>query len=211
LRQLNNYDLIARNYDWLSRLIYGKTLIHAQLWLLSHIQTPANLLIVGGGTGWIIEELTAGHPNSLKVDYVELSGKMISLAKQRNIGTHEVNFFQQDIESYTTAKKYDVIITAFLFDNFSDNHAAAIFNHLDTMMTGEGQWLFADFFQEGQSPFWQKWMLKIMYLFFRLSCNVEATQLPSVEQFFREKAYNKVAATSYFNGFVRSSVFRKVS
>jgi ubiquinone/menaquinone biosynthesis C-methylase UbiE len=54
---LNNYDRIARIYDKLSRMVFGKSIVRAQQSILPFITTPARMLIVGGGTGWILEEI----------------------------------------------------------------------------------------------------------------------------------------------------------
>jgi hypothetical protein len=49
-------------YDRLSRLVYGKAIVNTQLYLLGYIQPNSNILIVGGGTGWILDEITRLHP-----------------------------------------------------------------------------------------------------------------------------------------------------
>jgi ubiquinone/menaquinone biosynthesis C-methylase UbiE len=52
-----NFDFIAPYYDFLSKLIFGKRLRIAQTSLLSKIPRHQRILLVGGGTGWILPEL----------------------------------------------------------------------------------------------------------------------------------------------------------
>jgi hypothetical protein len=48
---LNNYDKIAGHYDTLSRLVFFKSQVNAQINQLPYIQWDSHVLIVGGGTG----------------------------------------------------------------------------------------------------------------------------------------------------------------
>ncbi len=54
-----NYNNSAWFYDSLAGLVYGKALVKAQVYLLQYIPADSNILIVGGGTGWILMNLHA--------------------------------------------------------------------------------------------------------------------------------------------------------
>ena len=81
-----NYDSIALIYDRLARLVYGRSLVNAQLYLLDAIPAEAHVLIVGGGTGWVLEEITKRHPSGLSIDYIDAASKMVALAKKGMLG-----------------------------------------------------------------------------------------------------------------------------
>jgi spermidine synthase len=81
-----NYDNSASFYDGLSRLVFGRTLIAAQVAFLSSIPKNAKVLIIGGGTGWILEEITRLYPSGLTITYVEISANMMALSQKRNTG-----------------------------------------------------------------------------------------------------------------------------
>jgi hypothetical protein len=49
-----NYNNSAWFYDRLSRMVYGRALINAQVYLLQYVPAGASVLIAGGGTGWIL-------------------------------------------------------------------------------------------------------------------------------------------------------------
>ncbi|RZL54089.1 MAG: methyltransferase type 12, partial [Pedobacter sp.] len=74
---INNYDKIANQYDTLSRLVFFKSQVNAQINQLHNIPKDSSVLIVGGGTGWILEEIVKLHPSGIKIIYVEISAKML--------------------------------------------------------------------------------------------------------------------------------------
>jgi len=209
---LNNYDRIASNYDRLSRLIFGKAIVRAQQALLPLITPPARVLIVGGGTGWILEEMTRIHPSGLAIDYVEISSNMLDLARKRDIGDNHVTFAHAAIEDYVTPAVYDVVMTPFLFDNFSPARASEVFQELDNLLKTGALWLFTDFhIDKGMHRIWQKALLRSMYVFFQNISHVEASQLPHMQDLFDSHDYYLTSQTLHFSGFIRSAAYRKSS
>lgn len=207
---LNNYDRIASNYDRLSRLIFGKSIVRAQQALLPYVNSPARMLIVGGGTGWILEEIARLSPSGLAIDYVEISSNMLDLARKRDFKENQVIFVHAGIEDYTAPEKYDVIMTPFLFDNFSRERAREVFEKLDKMLKIGALWLFTDFhIDQNLSRIWQKALLRSMYIFFKNISHVEADQLPDMPRHFANNDYYLTFETFYFGRFIRSAAYRK--
>lgn len=205
----NNYDAIAGNYDRMSRLVFGQAIIQSQKVLLKYITAGSRVLIVGGGTGWILEEIAIQNPSGLVIDYVEISANMIALASKRQSGANEVHFINNPIEDFQAATTYDVVITPFLFDNFGQERAEKVFNKLDSMLGNDGIWLFTDFHAGSGQAFWQKALLKTMYAFFGLISHVEARRLPELEHMFRSAGYEIVLESYHFGKFIRSVAYRK--
>jgi len=201
----SNYDNSASFYDRLSRIVYGKALITSQVYLLQFIPANSTILIAGGGTGWILEEIAKLHPSGLRITYVEISAKMTNLARQRNYGTNEVNFVNKPIEKVEDAILYDVIITPFLFDNFTEETLDDVFAHLHQRLKPEGTWLCTDFQLTGK--LWQGILLKSMYYFFRILCGIETTTMPDIESRFVKYGYKKIAAKTFFGDFIVSKAY----
>jgi ubiquinone/menaquinone biosynthesis C-methylase UbiE len=201
-----NYDKIAGSYDFISRIVFGKALINAQASLLKYIPANSHILIVGGGTGWILEEINKVHPQGLIIDYVELSAKMISLSEKRNHGLNQINFINLPAENYTTEKRYDVILTPFFFDNFKADKIQLIFTQLNELLKKNGTWLYADFVNGDR--LWQKILLKTMYLFFKMTTHIETQELVNMDLFF-DPLYDKAIEIKHYHKFIRSVVFRK--
>ena len=203
-----NYDTIAFFYDRLARLVYGKTLVNAQRYLLSAVPARAHILIAGGGTGWILEELAKTHESGLTIDYIDASGKMIALAEKRNIGNNKVTFITSQIEDVQLSPEgYDVVITPFLFDNFTDSTLEKVFPVIDRQLKKDGAWLFCDF--ADTKILWQKAVLQVMYAFFRLSCGIEASHLPDTAGLFSWHGYKVCGQKTFMKEFIVARIYKR--
>lgn len=207
---INNYDKIANQYDTLSRLVFFKSQVNAQINQLHNIPKDSSVLIVGGGTGWILEEIAKLHPSGIKIIYVEISAKMLALSKARNYGGNEVEFVNIGIEDFETNLIFDVILTPFLFDNFSEQRIGVVFSKLNNLLKQNGKWLLVDFSLNTNKGKWWKWLvLKSMYVFFKMLSIVEATNLIDVKPYFVAEQYQIVEERFYYAGFIKASVFIK--
>lgn len=206
----NNYDHIANYYDRLSRMVFFRSQVNAQIDQLKYIPKNSRVLIVGGGTGWILEELAKVQSAGLYIVYVEISANMIALSKGRNPGANRIDFINQGIEDFSSSMSFDVILTPFLFDNFSAQRAGTVFNQLDLLLKGNGHWLFVDFsLNEQKGRWWKSAFLKVMYVFFKRIGIVEASKLISMDSYFKNAGYQEIAGKSYYRGFIQSFVYRK--
>jgi ubiquinone/menaquinone biosynthesis C-methylase UbiE len=204
-----NYDKIAFSYDFIRKMILGNTIVDAQVCLLKFIPANSRILIVGGGTGWILNEIAKIHSAGLIIDYVESSAKMITLSTKVDHGSNVINFIQLPVESYTATDKYDIILTPFLFDNFKMEKISQVFTKLDSYLKKEGGWLYADFvYNENDGRLWQRLLLKMMYIFFRITCNIETQELISMEKFF-DPLYCKIFEESHYHDFIKSIAYKK--
>lgn len=206
----NNYDKIARYYDRLSRLVFFKAQVNAQINQLKFIPENSRILIVGGGTGWILEELTKVYPAGLKIVYIEISEKMIELSKKRNTGNNTVEFVNSKVEDFSSLANFDVISTPFLFDNFPEEKAGVVFEQLNSLLQKNGLWLFVDFTAElGKGRCWKSAFLKLMYGFFKLIGIVEASKLTDMNPYFKSVNYKEVNKRAYYGDFIQASVYQK--
>ncbi len=204
-----NYDSIASVYDLLSRIVYGKAIINAQVSLLKFIPPGSRILIVGGGTGWILEKLAEQQNSGLSIDYVESSTRMIALSEKRNYGLNAVNFINLPVESFEGKSLYDVVFTPFFFDNFKQDKIEPIFNGLNRLLKNNGVWLYADFVHnDNESRLWQKLLLKTMYFFFHVTCNIETNELVNMEGYFHA-THNKIYECSFYSGFIKATAWKR--
>jgi len=202
-----NYDNSAGFYDRLSQIFFGKALVNAQVYLLHFIPANANVLIVGGGTGWILEEIAKIHPSGLHITYVEISANMTALARQKNTGKNQVEFINKPVEEVNTDQLFDVIVTPFLFDNFTEDTVEGLFIHMHQLLKADGLWLYTDFQLTGKM--WQKILLRSMYLFFGALCNVPTKTLPDTQALFDKYGYKKIVTKTFFGDFIISKMFKK--
>lgn len=207
----NNYDKVAGIYDQLAGLVFGKALIRSQVCLLPFIPAGSSILVAGGGTGWILEEIAHIHASGLWVTYVELSANMLAKAQMRDCKANQVIFVHQSVEDFRPAGRYDIIMTPFLFDNFSPERAGNVFRHLSALLRPDGLWLFTDFhYDERKRAYWQKIFLHAMLAFFRVSCKVEARNLNDMSRYFSENGFIPVHQADFFHHFIRSVAYKSV-
>ncbi|RZA00201.1 MAG: class I SAM-dependent methyltransferase [Sphingobacteriaceae bacterium] len=203
-----NYDRTARFYDRLSRLVYGDALQNAQKHFLHLIPAKSQILIIGGGTGKILENITALHPSGLSITYVEISANMIALSRNRNTGDNYVEFITKAIENTDHSNNFDVVITPFLFDNYTDKALKITFPHISSRLKPGGLWLNTDFQLTGK--WWQWVLLKSMYGFFKLFSKIEAKRLPDMKGYFEGAGYSLVARKPFYGDFVVTEGWRKI-
>ncbi len=202
-----NYDNSAPFYDRLSKIIFGNALISAQVYLLGFIPANSSIIIIGGGTGWILREIARVHPSGLKITYVEVSSKMTALAKQMYVASNEVIFINQPIENVQMENVFDVVITPFLFDNFTEKTLTSVFAHTHSLLKKNGLWLCTDFQTTGK--IWQSVLLKSMYLFFKIICQIETLHMPNIGCQFEVHNYKKLTAKTFFGKFIISTQYQK--
>ena len=106
---MNNFNLIAPIYDALVRLIFKDSLILAQKAFLDEINASDNVLILGGGSGEILEFL----PKCKKVTFLDKSKKMLSKAEKRT--ARKVSFVMADFLTEDIDGTFDVVICPFFW------------------------------------------------------------------------------------------------
>jgi len=207
----NNYDKIANHYDTLSRLVFFKSQVNAQINQLQYLPKDSSVLIVGGGTGWILEEIAKIYPSGLKIVYVEISAKMIALSKKRDCKNNQIKFVHLGIEDFGVDIVFDVILTPFLFDNFAAQRVAKVFGQLNAYLKKDGLWFLVDFSLDKNNGNWWKWLLlKSMYSFFKLLGIVEANHLIDMNPYFLNAGYKILALRSYYGNFIKAVIFKKI-
>jgi ubiquinone/menaquinone biosynthesis C-methylase UbiE len=205
----NDYNSIAKIYDGLSRIMYQKSIVKAQVFLIQLIKNNDRILIIGGGTGWILEEIAKLQRQNLSIVYIEKSSAMISRAKKRNIPGLKTTFVESAIEEYYTDEKFDIIITAFLFDNFRKEKIEIVFAKLDDCLKQQGIWLYADFVNDqSNKKIWQQFLLRSMYVFFRITTGIETQELISMQPYFASN-YELITEQFYYSRFIQAKAYRK--
>ncbi|HSZ25137.1 MAG TPA: class I SAM-dependent methyltransferase [Cytophagaceae bacterium] len=209
-RTKNNFDPISGIYDFLSFIVFGNKIKQSQILLLSHIKDHQKILIIGGGTGWIIEEIVK-LKKVTDLDYLELSKGMIEQASSR-IPQNEltkVTFIHGDEQEIGCQQKYDVIIGCYFFDMFEGRKLDTVVSKVAGALKSGGLLLVADFNITPSSPLQHRVLVKMMYLFFRILCNIEAKKLervqPVLEKYFLKKEYS----VSIAGNLIVSEVYRK--
>ncbi|MEQ8926001.1 MAG: class I SAM-dependent methyltransferase [Fulvivirga sp.] len=204
---MNNFNSIAFIYDKLAHIVFGKAIIESQQVHLGHIKNGKSILICGGGTGQILRKLDALNV-SLKVDFVEKSRGMIERAcRHAPFKNLQVNFINQDIFDVDLGE-YDVIVTPFFLDIFSRSNLVKLIATLSASVKPKGCWINTDF--KISNVWWKKVMILFMYLFFRLTANLEGKKLHDFELLIIKSGLSKVESTTFFKAMIDSSIYKKL-
>ncbi|MBS1526966.1 MAG: methyltransferase type 12, partial [Bacteroidetes bacterium] len=96
----------------------------------------------------------------------------------------------------------------FLFDNFTEQSLQKIFSHIHKSLKPGGTWLNTDFHLTGK--WWQRFLLRSMIVFFRITCHIEATKLPDMENCFVNEGYKIIVQKRFFGDFILSTAYQKI-
>jgi tRNA (cmo5U34)-methyltransferase len=205
---LNRYNPIAPFYDQLARLIFGTNIFQVQIHFFNCVPDNSQVLILGGGTGWIVEELLKLKPGC-HVTFVDASSKMISIAKRKNSRCLQNVTFIHGTQDDLPEKMFDVVITNFFLDLFPTSSLNAALQKISNQLTERAIWLVSDF----QSPksLWQKFMLALMYRFFSITTNLRNDRLPDWVESMKMIGFYEEEGAEFANGFMRASLLKKIS
>jgi ubiquinone/menaquinone biosynthesis C-methylase UbiE len=207
----SGFDRIAWAYDLLAFLIFGPSIKKSQVAFLGAIPPRASVLVIGGGSGWLLKELLI-YCQPYQVVYVEASSKM--LARSRKAihslpAASRVEFRLGNEATITEQACFDVVITPFFLDLFSTQRLEnEILPRLFRSLRPQGLWLLTDF---TPSPHWHhRFLLRTMYGFFENIAKIEARHLPSYADLMVRLGSHKEQQASYYGGFIESSTWFKL-
>ena len=211
-----SFDAIAPWYRTLETIAFGKDLQRARVACLGEINSPRHALIVGEGNGRFLCELLRLHPN-VEVDCVDASPRMLELARQRierevPQSINRIRFLPQDINSWSPPEQqFDLIVTHFFLDCFSESRVAEIVAKLSRAAAVDATWLLADFCVAagGVAHFRAALWLAAMYRFFQFTAGIEATALVDPSPFLCAAGFNLTSRHLFRSGMVKSELWRR--
>jgi tRNA (cmo5U34)-methyltransferase len=201
---LNRFDKIASVYDAMVKLVYGRSIYNSQINFISELPQKGNVLILGGGTGWILDEISRIAPG-LTIWYIEASEVMLRKSKERAKDTLYIHFIHGTEKNLPEEISYDAIITNFYLDLFPVSKLTQVVRLIISAMKVKGVWLAADF--TNQNKWWQKILLSVMYKFFKVVSDLEAKTLPPWDVIMLENGLEEKKSKRLYGGFIKSAVY----
>jgi ubiquinone/menaquinone biosynthesis C-methylase UbiE len=199
----NDFDKLAFVYDKIAHVIFGKSIVQSQIFFLHEIPEGSRVLILGGGTGWILEKLMEAKP-SVEVCYIEASQNMISLARGR-MQNHKRIQFIHGTENEIPSEAFDAVITNFYLDLFEGQSLKQVLQKIKRSLAPNSKWLIADFVDKN---WWHRLMLKIMYLFFTATTKIEAGKLPDWNTAVVQMGGTKRDSKFFYGDFIETAIFQ---
>ena len=204
------FDHVAWCYDALTRLVFGLALQRAQWAALAGLPPGAPyVLILGGGTGWILTEILRQRPQAT-VLYLEASPNMLTRARAR-LGrefpqaTAQVEFRHGTQAALGPADCFDVLITFFVLDCIALPDLAGALAHLRASQRPGAPWLLADFRPAQRG--WRRILLRLMYTFFRLTTGLQARDLADLPAALADLGLYPARRARFFAGAVEAAIF----
>lgn len=204
-----NIDRMARWYRWMEYAALGRALERRRFAFLDRLVNARRVLILGEGDGRALARLLVVAPQA-EVDVVEVSGKMIELARQRTGNCERVRFRQEDaLGAALPGNHYDGVVTLFLLDCFDEREAGILIRRLASAMTPEGRWLVSEFAIPERG--WRRWHARVwiwvLYRFFGIATGLRTRALPPIERLMREAGMRRLEFSEERGGLLRSEVW----
>ena len=202
---LNRFNTLAPYYDRLASFVFGGSVQKAQEHFISHVPHGSRVLVLGGGTGKLLDRLL--HVPDVSVCFVEASSVMIRLAKQRVGVAGNVQFIHGTVDSVPTPANFEVIVAPFFLDLFSnatlDKELREISARCDKTNT---TWIVTDFISNQR---WHRVFLWVMYAFFRLTCRLSTAGLPAWENALFRHGLIEQQVAYFYNGFIKTALYHR--
>jgi SAM-dependent methyltransferase len=203
---MDEFNLIAPVYDKLSSLVFGNSMRSAQTLFLGDVPEWSNVLILGGGTGWLLADLLQTN-KSCKVWYIEASSKMLALSQEIVAGeAHRVVFVHGTEVDIPEGVIFDAVISHCYLDLFSADRCRQVVQRIKSAMHAEGVWLVTDFLN---TTWWQSALLKLMYAFFRTVSGIYTNVLPPWKESLLDDGFCLIKSKLFFGKFIFSGLFKK--
>ncbi|WP_051359824.1 class I SAM-dependent methyltransferase [Adhaeribacter aquaticus] len=208
------FNEVAPFYDALARLVFGQEIIKAQQAFLGNISQEAKILIIGGGTGNILKEITRRNTKA-DILFLEASSKMLQKAKKvipPPDYTGRIEFRLGTEKSISEEEKFKVVLTPFFLDLFAAKPLQEITDILYNALVPGGYWLVTDFvYPSGavHKKVWAAVLFSSMYLFFRITCNITATKLPAWENHLKQYHLIPLQIRYFYNGLIKTELLQK--
>jgi ubiquinone/menaquinone biosynthesis C-methylase UbiE len=205
---------VARVYDQLAQVVFGQAQRRAQLAALRAGLPLAGhaprVLVLGGGPGWVLTELLRQCP-AAQVLYLETSAAMLAQARARLARLTpekqaQVEFRQGSERDLRPGEQFDALVTFFVLDCFALDDFPGAMARLQAARRPGAPWLVADF----QPPrrWWQRGLLRAMYLFFGAAVGLRARQLPPWPTALAALGNSIHYQSDFYFGFIASQVWR---
>jgi ubiquinone/menaquinone biosynthesis C-methylase UbiE len=201
-------------YDWLASLVFGQAQRQAQRAALQAglpLAGPTpHVLVLGGGPGWVLTELLRQCP-AARVLYLETSAAMLAQAQARLARyapalAAQVEFRRGSERNLRPEEQFDAVITFFVLDCFTLAEFPGAMVRLQAARRPGAPWLVADFLPPRN--WWQRALLRTMYLFFGTTVGLRARQLPPWPTMLATLSNTTIYKSDLYSEFITGQVWR---
>ena len=185
-----NCDGLACWYILLERAGFGRALEHRRTAFLDQVTTARRVLVLGDGDGRFLAAFLRVN-RSAEVDSVDSSAA---------------------VRWQPPAVSYDLIVTHFFLDCFTDAELRPLVARLAAFATPDARWLVSDFRQPARGP--AAWHARAwiggLYAFFRVATGLRVRRLPNHAAALAAAGFRLEGETLARWGLLTSQLWRRV-
>jgi tRNA (cmo5U34)-methyltransferase len=207
MSRLDGFNRIAWLYDSLAAIIFFGNIFKSQTHFLPLIPPQSNVLILGGGSGRILQALFRVNP-AVKIWYVEASSSMIRQSIRRVGLNSNIQFIHGTEADVPRDIRFDAVIAPFFFDLFEEPYLSGLVHRLLKVTNINSIWLVTDFVDHAV---WHRPFLNLMYRFFNIMCGVAPRKLPDWDKALEANGLNLQQSKSFYAGFISANVYSVVT
>ena len=199
---------MAGCYDALAALVFGPALRNTQRAALTGLPAGApQVLILGGGTGWVLSEVLRRRP-AATVLYLEASPRMLARARARLRPSQlaQVGFRHGTQQALAPGEVFDAVLTFFVLDCIGTPDLPDALARLHAALRPGGRWLLADFRPARRG--WRRLLLAAMFGFFRLTTRLRARELPDLAAALAARGLHGEKKGQFYCGATEAVVFQ---
>lgn len=200
---MNEFDFVARHYDRLAKLVFGKAIVNSQLQYLSQIPKSGKILVLGGGTGWWLNNPALQNKN-LEIWFVEASKEMIKRAQQNVAAGLSIHFIHGTSLNLNLTAHFDAVVTFFFLDVFEQNNLKNEIQKIIALAKPGALWLVTDFVHKS---WWHGFLLSLMYRFFGIVSSLSTRTLPDWQGELQRNGIAEKDTAYFYRGFIKASLY----
>ncbi len=210
-REQSNFDHVARPYRWLEYLSFGPYLERCRFYYLEELKSCRHALILGDGDGRFTARLLARYPE-ICVEAVDSSAAMLQLLGRR-VSRHgqsamdRLTLRRADALAFRPGgPDYDLIVTHFFLDCFSEGDIAAMIEELVTHLDPDATWLISEFSIPEKQPaaFLGRMIVSLLYKVFGLLTGLRVRRLPGYHQLLYKAGFELSKQEKQLAGLLQS-------
>lgn len=200
-RLSRGYSQLAPFYDDLARIVIGKSIQDSQRNFIPYLAARKKLLLLGGGTGWILPAIEKVN-QQLEIHYIDASPGMITRARKNTVlpNIRWICGTEGDIPD----RDYDCVMTNFYLDHFENVELKKFTVDLTNRIVPGACWLVTEFTANST---WQRVQIRMLYLFFCLITGLRTTRLPAWKNILHEAGGKLIAEKNWREGLITSCVY----
>jgi ubiquinone/menaquinone biosynthesis C-methylase UbiE len=208
-----NCDPIARWYRYAEYLTLGGALEKRRREYLSQTATSKRALLLGDGDGRFTGEFLNVN-RTARVDSLDISKNMLDLAARRiekhrvarAFPTPAVRLLRADALTFAFEGPYDLIVTHFFLDCFSDVQIEELVGRITRAATPDAKWIVSEF----QTPnLAAALFVKALYLAFRVLTGSRVHRLPVYSKALAANGFKRIAHKTALYGTLVSEFWER--